>query len=267
MVKIGLCYNWKNYEAIKVSKQAGIEYLEAGFGSFWDCSDDEFKGLISTLNEISLPCLNYNCMLPGDRLRVVGNNVSIEALKNYFLLLTDKLSVFDGRRVVFGSGGARAPRGEVSNDQAFLQITSYLKEVVAPIFKDRGWECVIEPLSECEVIKTIADGFRLVRETSEKQVRLLIDFYHAMANGEDVGNLTDYKGVLTHVHVASLNGRYYPKRGDGTDYELIFRALKDIDYQGNVSIEAKLKEGEDFNKAITEAVICLKEARLKVYGY
>ncbi|MBO7156509.1 MAG: sugar phosphate isomerase/epimerase [Clostridia bacterium] len=266
-MRIGLCFNWKNSDAIKTSAQAGIDYIEAGFGSFVDCTDDEFKGFNKTLKDLGIPCLAYNCMLPGDKLRVVGNGVDFNELSNYFNALTDKLSVLDGRRVVFGAGSARAPRGEVSGREALRQIGLYLKEVVAPIFINKGWECVIEPLCECEVIKTINDGSALVDAVDSPVIKLLIDFYHALSNGEDVTNLLRYKDKLRHVHVAALNGRYYPKRGDGTNYVAIFEALKEIDYDGDISIEAKLKEGEDFSQAIKEAVICLKEARKQVYGY
>ncbi len=264
-MKIGLCYNWKNTEAIRIAARVGVEYIEAGFSSFRDCTDEEFDIFNNVLSELKLPCLGYNCMLPGSELRVVGKDKNFEAIVQMFDNLIKKLDGFDGRTVTFGSGGARAPK-EQNKEEAWFDVRAYLKECVAPTFSKSGWQCAIEPLCECELIKTLKEGDTLAKEVDESSVGLLIDFYHAMANGECINDLSPYKDKLMHTHIAALNGRYYPKFNDGTDYVAIFRALRDIGYEGNISIEGRLMDGESFENAITEAVAVLKQARKEIYG-
>jgi sugar phosphate isomerase/epimerase len=44
------------------------------------------------------------------------------------------------------------------------------------------------------------------------------------------------------VHIASKEGRRFPKAGDGEDYAAFFRELKSVSYDGRISVEAYSKD-------------------------
>jgi D-psicose/D-tagatose/L-ribulose 3-epimerase len=114
----------------------------------------------------------------------------------------------------------------------------YLREV-APYAEDRGVTIVLEYLNRFEMYltNTAADLAALVREVDHPSVRMMYDTFHAHIEEKDPrAALQDCKDVLVHVHL-SENDRSTPGAGQ-VEWEETFAALKEIDYDGWVVIEA-----------------------------
>ena len=90
---------------------------------------------------------------------------------------------------------------------------------------------------EMYLTNTAADLAALVREVDHPRVRMMYDTYHAHIEEKDVREaLQACKDVLVHVHL-SENDRSTPGAGQ-VDWETTFAALREIGYDGWVSIEA-----------------------------
>jgi D-psicose/D-tagatose/L-ribulose 3-epimerase len=114
----------------------------------------------------------------------------------------------------------------------------YLREV-APYAEERGVTIVLEYLNRFEMYltNTAADLAALVREVDHPHVRMMYDTFHAHIEEKDPrAALQDCKDVLVHVHL-SENDRSTPGAGQ-VEWEETFAALKEIDYDGWVVIEA-----------------------------
>jgi D-psicose/D-tagatose/L-ribulose 3-epimerase len=84
---------------------------------------------------------------------------------------------------------------------------------------------------------TAADLAALVREVDHPSVRMMYDTFHAHIEEKDPrAALQDCKDVLVHVHL-SENDRSTPGAGQ-VKWKQTFAALKEIDYDGWVVIEA-----------------------------
>jgi sugar phosphate isomerase/epimerase len=73
---------------------------------------------------------------------------------------------------------------------------------------------------------------------------VLADFYHMACVGEDAQAIVEAGASLHHCHIAEKVERAAPGvRGD--DFTPYFRALKQINYQGRLSIECNWKNFEE----------------------
>jgi D-psicose/D-tagatose/L-ribulose 3-epimerase len=118
------------------------------------------------------------------------------------------------------------------------RAVDYLQEL-APYAEERGVTIVLEYLNRFEMYltNTAADLAALVREVGHPSVRMMYDTFHAHIEEKDPRSaLQACKDVLVHVHL-SENDRSTPGAGQ-VEWEETFAALKEIDYDGWVVIEA-----------------------------
>ena len=118
------------------------------------------------------------------------------------------------------------------------RAVAYLQEV-APYAEQHGVTLALEYLNRFEMYltNTAADLAALVRAVEHPNVRMMYDTFHAQIEEKDPrAALQDCKDVLVHVHL-SENDRSTPGTGQ-VDWETTFAALREIDYDGWVVIEA-----------------------------
>ena len=128
--------------------------------------------------------------------------------------------------------------GEPPTAEEKARSADYLREV-APYAQERCVTIVLEYLNRFEMYltNTAADLAALVREVGHPSVRMMYDTFHAHIEEKDLrAALQECKDVLVHVHL-SENDRSTPGAGQ-VDWPTTFAALKEIDYDGWVVIEA-----------------------------
>ncbi len=263
-MKFGTCIDWKNREKLAAAKAAGAEFVEFGFASFANATQEEVNSLAAYLKEIDLPCLSYNGMLPGTH-RVTGPRKDYAKAAAFVDGIMQKVAVLDARNVVFGSCGARQlEEGDVW-ETGMQEVIEFTRDYLAPVFEKNGFTCAIETLSECNLVHTMAHGMRIVNEVNHPNIKLLCDFYHVWKNEEPMTEYHVYGPVLNHVHVASVSlGRAVPRHGDGDEakYVEMFQILAREKYDGPVSLEGNYKT-DNYQAEVKEAIDYLKECKAK----
>jgi hydroxypyruvate isomerase len=82
-----------------------------------------------------------------------------------------------------------------------------------------------------------AEGFQIVRTVNHPQVQSLYDLFHEqIAEGNLLKKLEQNIGLIGTIHVADVPGRHEPGTGE-INYEVIFRRLFELRYQGVVAME------------------------------
>jgi sugar phosphate isomerase/epimerase len=142
-----------------------------------------------------------------------------------------------GRVLVFGSPKQRTVLDGVTYQQAF-DFTVEVFEKALPACQERGVTICMEPLTHLETnfCTSAEETVRLIDRINHPNFRLLLDT-KAMAF-EKAGRpatIRGYGSYLAHYHAndENMNG---PGWGD-VDFGPIFQALRDIGYQGYVSVE------------------------------
>lgn len=104
-----------------------------------------------------------------------------------------------------------------------------------------GLEIVIEPIDPLEnptiFLTTVTDGFEIVRQAAQPNVRVLYDFYHEQrAFGNLIEKLEQNIGLVGLVHIADVPGRHEPGTGE-IDYTNIYRKLAALQYERFIAME------------------------------
>jgi sugar phosphate isomerase/epimerase len=162
------------------------------------------------------------------------------------------------RHIVFGSGAARHIPEGFSPAEARAQFLHLLRGLAlqAEIYRI---VIVVECLNrgECNFLNRLAEGASLVEEVAHPHVRLLADLYHMAVEGEGAAELVKHGHLIAHVHVAELRGRQAPGT-HGEDFGPSLRALRQIDYSGDISFECTWQNLAD------QAAASLKSFRAQV---
>jgi D-psicose/D-tagatose/L-ribulose 3-epimerase len=97
---------------------------------------------------------------------------------------------------------------------------------------------VIEPINRYENIflRRCDQALELLEQTNHPQVKMMLDFFHTNIDEDNNGDAIRIAGSnLVHCHIADSN-RKSTGRGQ-TDWFEIFRALRDIDFNGALTCE------------------------------
>jgi len=144
--------------------------------------------------------------------------------------------------IVFGSGGARhRPEGwEVP--AAWEQLVAFCS-AVGPLAEAHGVTIAVEPLhsGECNILNTLEECAALVGAVSHPRIRLLVDAYHLMREGEPWERIVRHGHLLVHTHLATAANRRSPGV-ESCDFRPFFEALRETGYRGRISIESILQD-------------------------
>ncbi len=114
-----------------------------------------------------------------------------------------------------------------------------------------GVTLAVEALNrfECYLCNTTAQLRRLCAETDHPNIRAMFDTHHANIEERSLADALEHLGeYLVHVHI-SENDRGIPGAGHIAFAE-VFQKLRDMHYEGWLTIEAFSRSDEDFANAI-----------------
>ncbi len=160
-----------------------------------------------------------------------------EAACDYLKKLTTLTARMGGSVMVLGSPQQRNLEHGTPYEDAFARAREIILEV-SDLAGEHGITLAIEPLSPIETsfLSSCAEARRFIAAVNHPACRLHLDM-KAMAH-EPAGALAtiyEHRWEVAHFHGNDVNHRG-PGQGP-TDLPAVARALKEIDYQGWVSVE------------------------------
>jgi D-psicose/D-tagatose/L-ribulose 3-epimerase len=135
--------------------------------------------------------------------------------------------------------------GKAPTKEEFELSSQGLREV-ARYAQSFGIKVALEPANryEANLINTIADGLRLADAIGEQNVGILFDTFHTSIEEKSMYRAITAAGSrLYHVHVPE-NDRGIPGSGQ-VRWDDVFRAVKDIGYDGTITIEGFVDASAD----------------------
>jgi sugar phosphate isomerase/epimerase len=156
---------------------------------------------------------------------------------SYLAELARAAAELGGNILVLGSPLQRnIPEGYLAAQATEFALDT-LSHTLPALEKDRVYLC-LEPLTKAETnfMNTAAEGVSLIRRLAHPFVRLHLDVKAMSAEEQATPDvIRANSGFLHHFHANDPN-----RRGPGfgtTDFKPIFKALRDINYGGWVSVE------------------------------
>jgi sugar phosphate isomerase/epimerase len=237
---------------VKKAAQAGYDYFEWSVGGLLKPREDEvaFIAALDSVNKASLPCPVVNVFIPPD-LKITGPAVDLAALEQYVATACRRARQAGVGVIVFGSGGARRIPEGFDRGVAWRQMLDFV-EMLSPIAAAQNVTIAVEPLNkaECNILNTVGECARLVREANHSAIRLLVDAYHLLKDGDSLEDVATNGDLLVHVHVATVPDRLAPGM-QPCDLQPFFNSLKRCGYNGRASIEGNLpKDAQDLRRSL-----------------
>ncbi|MBI5757594.1 MAG: sugar phosphate isomerase/epimerase [Planctomycetales bacterium] len=160
-----------------------------------------------------------------------------KATAAYIIELGRACADFGGDLMVFGSPMQRNLSATTNREQG-MERAAEVFGAALPALAERGVRICMEPLTpkETNFILTCADAIELIDRTGQSNFVLHQDVKAMLSEAESIPTLIErYAGRVGHFHVNDSN-LLGPGMGT-TDYQPIFRALRDVRYDGWVSVE------------------------------
>lgn len=241
--------------------EAGYDYFEWSAGGLLQPRQDEaaFQSALAQVRGASLPCPAVNVFIPAD-LKITGPAADLGLLEAYVRTACQRAKTAGVRTIVFGSGGARRIPEGFERTAAWNQLAAFCR-MLGPIAAAKEVTIAVEPLNlrECNVLNTVGECARLVREVDHPAIRLLVDAYHLLLDGDALEDIQANASLLVHVHVATIPNRLAPGQ-EPCDLQPFFTALKRGGYQGRVSIEGNLpQDPKALGQALAQALTLMKK--------
>jgi sugar phosphate isomerase/epimerase len=262
-------------EAVEITSEAGIKNFTIPVNSpIWkmnpetvtDVDTTRIKELFSS--GVSATSLGWNW--PSDYTMITSSKEDWSRNLNYANKLIDLAEALEVKYVVLGSAGRSIPV-DIPYFDGVKMLAKFYKEACGRA-EDAGVTWVIEQSGKgrTNVGNTAKDLIDLVKTVDSPSFQMCAQIKDMAFNDVDVSAAIRASGdMLKMVHVAdvedlnplveSKTSFMLPGRGS-LDFVAIFRALKDIGYDGEVCIEATL--GDD---PVSDLVECRKflEAKWK----
>ena len=226
--------------------RAGFDFLELHVQNHLRTMEAEpaaFEPALAAIRSAGLPCLAANCFLPSS-LKVTGPDVDWASLSAYVRRAFERAQRAGIRTIVFGSGGARRIPDGFDRDRAWAQLVRFGR-MIGPLAADHDVLVAVEPLNRslgaCNILTSVEESARYVREVGHPAVRLLVDAYHWTLDGDSVEAIIGAADLIRHVHVATVAHRL-PPGFEPCDFSAFFEALRVGGYDGPISIEAQWED-------------------------
>jgi D-psicose/D-tagatose/L-ribulose 3-epimerase len=116
-------------------------------------------------------------------------------------------------------------------------------QTIIPEAENRGIVYAIEIVNRFEqyILNSVDEGIQFCQDIGSPSAKLLVDVFHANIEEINIADSIRKAGdLLAHLHI-SENNRRLPGSGKHIDWDDIFKALKQINYQGNIVMEPFLE--------------------------
>ncbi|MEI6132108.1 MAG: sugar phosphate isomerase/epimerase family protein [Bacillota bacterium] len=234
-MKFGVCSKIENAQIVA---DAGFDYIEPFLTDLALADEATYQQMVGALNKSGLR-LDVACLFLPGTFRLTGPDADLLPVEAYLKTCFDRAAALGTKIQVFGSGGARNVPEGFSKEKATEQLVKFLK-LAAKYAAKYEIKIAIEPLckKECNIINSVAEAHELAIKVDLPNVGVLADWYHMGNDNEGVAGLIAAKDMLLHCHIARLIHRTPPMLSDDDDYSMFFNALKEIGYNGALSVES-----------------------------
>lgn len=224
-----------------VLRAAGFDYLiesTARLLSPRNVTDEQFESLAGKISRSQTMVFACNLFIPGD-LKVVGPVVDEDAVLTYVSVVFKRAHAAGIRMIIWGSGGSRGVPPGFDREKAKGQFISIARKI-GVLAAQYNVVVALENLNstECNFITTVHEAADIIRAVDHPNIRLCVDIYHMLKEGESPASILKAKGLVVYCELAEKENRT-PPGVKGQDFSPYFEALKKINYSGKFTIESR----------------------------
>lgn len=235
--------DWPFDKAFAYSKQCGYTGVEVApftiHESAYEIAPAVREQVRNQIKDAGLECVGLHWLLAkteGYYLTTPDDAVR-RATGDYLAELARLCRDLDGNIMVLGSPFQRNLLPGVTHEQAMELAADAVKSAM-PVLEDCGVTLALEPLGpgEGDFLNTAESGIELAKMVDSPNCRLHLDVKAMSTESKPIDQvIRESADYVAHFHANDPN-LLGPGMGD-VEFEPIFSALKEIDYDGWVSVE------------------------------
>ncbi len=201
-----------------------------------EAPDEAFAPNAAAVRACGYPMPAANVLLPA-ALKCSGPDIDYARLDRYAHTVFRRAKEIGMTRIVFGSAGARMVPAGFPLAKGFEQYVDLLRQF-GPLAEENGVTLVVEPLNraECNLVNTVLEGAEAVRRANQPAVKLLVDIFHMLRNGESPDDIVKVGPLIRHAHVAENKDRAAPGV-NGENFRPFLHALRKTGYNERLALE------------------------------
>jgi sugar phosphate isomerase/epimerase len=236
--EIGVVENMENDSLLQASGYRYLVESTAKILSPRNVSAEQSQANLTAIKKLRIPLFACNLFIPGD-LKVVGPNANEARVLSYVETVLQRARKAGIKMIIWGSGGSRGIPEGFDPGKATAQFISIGKKIAALAAK-YNIVVALENLNSTEAnfINTVREALEIVQAIDHKNLRLCIDIYHMLKEGESPDVIAGTKGYVVYCEVAEKERRT-PPGVEGDDFTPYFTALKNIGYSGKIVLECR----------------------------
>ena len=240
------CSQWSNETLyiIDRAKELGLDFIEI---PLMVLEDFDPKAISERLNRVGIDVVTSTVLFEDTD--ITSNNAEIRANGVEYLKACVKATHDIGGKSFSGviySQHTKATR-DIPTEQTWKFSAECLKKV-AQYAKPLGVTIGLEPVNRYEtyLINTCEQALKLIDMIEEDNIRIHLDTYHMNIEEKSFYEATKLAGdKLIHYHLCE-NDRGIPGTGL-VDWDAIFKALSEINYQGYAALESFVDMTDNMN--------------------
>lgn len=204
-------------------------------------SEQQFLDNVKAFKKLKLNIYAVNIFFPGD-LKLVGPEVNEEAILSHARSVFQRCNTAGVKMVIWGSGGARRVPEGFDLGKAKEQFVSIARKVAA-LAKQYKIMVALENLNSTETnfITTVEMAYQIVQKVNHPNLRLCVDIYHMLMEGEPPSVINQTKKYLIHCDIAEKENRA-PPGVKGDDFREYLKALRNVGYSGKIVLECRWQD-------------------------
>jgi len=256
MIKFGICneifQGWKLEDAMAFAKKAGYDAIEiapftlASYVTQIPATQRHAIREAAAQTGIAISGIHW-VLVQAEGMYVTHPDAAVrDKTAQYFVDLVDFSADIGGTRIIVGSPKQRNVMEGVSFQQAWDWATGVFRPAVKQAER-KGIVICFEPLAPAETnfINTAADGIRFTQQLNSPAFQIILDVKAMSSEGKPVPQIIrDSWPHFAYFHANDVNLKG-PGFGD-VDFKSIAAALKEVGYDGYVSVEVfKFEEGAE----------------------
>ncbi|MBR0153486.1 MAG: sugar phosphate isomerase/epimerase [Lachnospiraceae bacterium] len=238
-MKISLCIN--DVRDLPKVKALGYDAYEFAGGKLGAYTEEEFEAHRRIHEEVGLPLVGINVYSFGEP-AAVGPRFDPEKVLAYGRRTGGRAAILGSPALGIGMAGARRVPEGYDRAKAEEEFAQFVK-ITADVAKELGMNVLIEALQPhmCNLLTSTAEAAQWTRACGIDNSGMVLDFYHAKMNDEDLAESYRLcRDLVKHVHISTAEGllkRGYPTEEDLAEYQAIGAMLAEDGYDGYVSLE------------------------------
>jgi len=204
-------------------------------------NEQQFQENVKRIKKLRTPLYACNIFIPGE-LKVVGPDVNEKLVLLYVEEVFQRCQTAGVKMIIWGSGGSRRLPDGFDREKAKEQFVSVAKKI-AERASHYKITLALENLNSTETnfINTVEEALDIVKRVDHKNLRLCVDIYHMLKEGESAATIEKTTDYLIYCEVAEKENRTPPGvRGD--DFKPYLTVLKKIGYKGKIIIECRWED-------------------------